>query len=139
MVASFTREHAGRAPKAGVQLSEEFEMSTAIAFAVPLLPGKTETDRAAMRSCWLGERRTEHARSRRRMGITSEAVWIQSTPAGDVAVVRLVADDVETAFKAMGASDEPFDTWFREHCRDVHGIDIAVDIPVAEQVLDYRG
>ena len=58
-----------------------------IAFAAPMLPGKTETDREAMASCTNGERKAEHEASRRRAGITRESVWIQSTPNGDLAVV----------------------------------------------------
>lgn len=40
-------------------------------------------------SCWQGERREEHTRSRRPHGITSGVVWIQSSPAGDVAIVLI--------------------------------------------------
>lgn len=36
-------------------------------------------------------------------------------------------------------SAEPFDAWFREHARDVHGVDLAAGIPLPEQVLDFRG
>jgi hypothetical protein len=113
-------------------------MSTAVAYSVPLLAGKTDQDREAMRSCWLGERRNEFAASRRRLGIVSESVWIQGIPGGDVAVVHLVADDLESAFKGVGTSQEPFDQWFRQHCIDVHGIDLAMGFTPPEQVLDFR-
>jgi hypothetical protein len=58
-----------------------------IAFAAPLLPGKTEEGREALASCAHGERQAEHKASPERAGITREAVWIQSTPDADVAVV----------------------------------------------------
>ena len=109
-----------------------------IAFAAPLLPGKTEADREALASCAHGDRQAEHKASRERAGITREAVWIQSTPDGDVAVVVLEAPDIEAAMGAMATSDEPFDAWFREHIRDVHGIDLAESSPPPEQVFDYR-
>lgn len=109
-----------------------------IGFIAPLLPGKTEEDRAAMISCWRGERREAYERSRQRLGITREAVFIQSTPAGDVAVVYWEADDVEAALKGMATSDEPFDRWFRDHLREVHGIDVADGFPPPEQVMDFR-
>jgi hypothetical protein len=109
-----------------------------IAFAAPLLPGKTEADREALASCATGDRRADHQASRERAGITHEAVWIQSTPEGDVAVVVLEANDIEAAMGALATSDEPFDTWFREHIRDVHGIDLAESAPPPEQVLDYH-
>jgi hypothetical protein len=65
-------------------------------------------------------------------------VWIQSTPDGDVGVVVLEAPDIEAAMAAMATSNELFDQWFREHIRDVHGIDLAESAPPPEQVLDYR-
>ena len=38
-------------------------MSQAIAFTLPILPGKTETDRSVMRSCWNGRRLRDPAGS----------------------------------------------------------------------------
>jgi hypothetical protein len=109
-----------------------------IGFVAPLIPGKTETDRAAMISCWRGERRDDYRTSRERLGITREAVFIQSTPGGDVAVVYWEADDVEAALKGVATSQEPFDQWFRAHISEVHGLDVAEGFPPPEQVMDYR-
>lgn len=113
--------------------------SQALAFTVPLLPGKTETDRREMTACASGERRSEHSASRRRLGITREAVWLQQTPQGDSVTVYLEADDLERAIAGMSTSDEPFDVWFREHLLDVHGVDLREGFPPPEQILDYRG
>jgi hypothetical protein len=109
-----------------------------IAFAAPLLPGKTEADREALASFATGDRRDEHRASRERAGITREAVWIQSTPDGDIGVVVVEAPDIEAAMGTLATSDEPFDKWFREHIRDVHGMDLTEGFPPPEQVLDYR-
>jgi hypothetical protein len=109
-----------------------------IAFAAPLLPGKTEADREALASVASGERRADHEASRRRAGIKRESVWLQSTPAGDIAVVFLEADDLQAAFGALASSAEPFDQWFREHIHDVHGIDLTAGFPPPEQMLDFR-
>ena len=109
----------------------------ALGFVAPLLPGKTDADRVAMLSCWNGERRAAYEDARRRVGVTRESVWIQSTPMGDVAVIYLEADDLEVAFKAMGESDEPFDRWFREHVLDVHGIALEQGFPPPEQILEF--
>ena len=112
----------------------------AIAFAAPLLPGKTEVDREALASCAQGDRRAEHEASRKRAGITRESVWIQSTPDGDVAVVLIESPGIQAAMGGLATSDEPFDVWFREHIREVHGMDLANDdSPPPEQVLDFRG
>ena len=111
----------------------------AIAFAAPLLPGKTDADREALASCASGDRRADHEASRKRAGITRESVWIQGTPNGDVAVVLIEAPDIEAAMGAMATSDEPFDQWFRGHVLEVHGMDMTEDSQPPEQVLDYRG
>lgn len=109
-----------------------------IGFAVPLLPGKTDVDRQAMRSCWHGDRAAAYAASRSRAGTTRETVWIQSTPAGDLAVVHLEARDVDAAMRTMATSDDPFDRWFREHVLDVHGVDLTQPLPPLELVCDFR-
>lgn len=109
-----------------------------IAFAVPLLPGKASADREAMHSCWRGERETAHGASRERLGIIRESAWIQSTPAADMVIVHFEARDVERALRGMGHSEDPFDRWFREHCADVHGIDLADPLPPLERVLAFR-
>lgn len=91
-----------------------------------------------MRSCSHGARKSEHQSSRERHGIRREAVWLQPTPAGDVAVVYLEADDLQTAFAGLGSSQEPFDRWFREMAREIHGIDLEQGFPPPEQLIDFR-
>jgi hypothetical protein len=108
-----------------------------MAFAAPLLPGKTEQDRDDIESCAHGTRRAAHEASRARHGITREAVWIQPTPLGDLAVVCLEADDLEAALAGLASSQEPFDVWFREQIRDVHGINLEDGFPPPEQILDF--
>ena len=109
-----------------------------VAFAAPLLPGKTETDRANLRSCQDGERKADYEASRERHGILRESVWIQQTPDGDVAVVLIEAEDLQTAMGGLASSQEPFDQWFRDRIHDVHGIDLTEGFPPPEQVLDHR-
>jgi hypothetical protein len=109
-----------------------------VAFVSPILPGKTEIDRAAMQSCADGERQEAHHASGERRGITREAVWIQQAPGGDFAVVYMEADDLPTAMAGLGDSPDPFDSWFREHILEVHGIDLANGFPPPEQVIDFR-
>jgi hypothetical protein len=109
-----------------------------VAFAAPLLPGKTEADREALASVASGDRRAEHEASRKRAGITRESVWLQSTPNGDIAVVVIEADDIQAAFGALATSQEPFDQWFRGHVHEVHGIDLTAGFPPPEQLLEFR-
>jgi hypothetical protein len=109
----------------------------ALGFVLPILPGKTDDDREAMTSCWHGHRKDAFEASRRRHGITREAVWINGTQNGDIAVVYVEADDLAAAFKGLATSQEPLDRWFREYVRDVHGVDLEKDAPPPEQVLDF--
>jgi hypothetical protein len=132
-ILSATPEACCRAPEFHYKESQ----MQCIAFAVPILPGKTEADRNAMRSVQ-ADRKQDHESSRERHGISREAVWIQPTPAGDMAVVYLEADDLQAAFAGLGSSQEPFDRWFRETISEIHGIDLAQGFPPPEQILDYR-
>ena len=108
-----------------------------VAFAVRLLPGQTEAVRVALASCQAGARKEAYQDARRRAGIIREAVWIQPTPGGDMAVVYLEADDLAAAFTIVGTSAEPFDRWFRGHARQVHGIAWDDGFTAPELVLDY--
>jgi len=109
-----------------------------VCFAAPLLPGTSTHDRDEMLSCWQGERREEHTSSRRRHGISREAVWIQSTPAGDVGVVLFESPDLAQSLLGLATSQEPFDVWFREHLMTVHGMDVAAGVALPEQVLNFQ-
>jgi hypothetical protein len=108
-----------------------------VALAVPLLPGQTDADRIALASCWVGTRKEAYQDARRRAGIIREAIWIQPGPDGDVAVVYLEADDLATALTILGTSAEPFDRWFRDHLRQVHGIALEEGVALPELVLDF--
>lgn len=110
-----------------------------VCLAVPLLPGTTSTDREEMLSCWRGERAEDHATSRRLHGITREPVWIQSSPGGDIAVVLIESPAVANAMLGLATSQAPFDVWFRDHLRAVHGLDLADGMAVPEQILDFHG
>jgi Family of unknown function (DUF6176) len=107
-----------------------------VAFAAPILPGKTEAFRDWMRL--EGERRQEFEASRQRLGIVREAAWLQQTPAGDMAIIYMEAEDLQTALAGLATSQEPFDRWGREKISEVHGIDLAQGFPPPEQLVDYR-
>lgn len=86
-----------------------------LAFIAPLPADRTHAARTALASCWSGGRREAHQDSRRRAGVTREAVWIQSHRGEPVAVVYLEGDDLEAASSILSRSDEPFDRWFRDN------------------------
>lgn len=110
----------------------------ATALMAPLLPGKTEVDRAAMISCWRGERREPWSAPGDVRASLSRPFSIQPTPNGDIVVVYVEADNIKAAFKAMATSDDPFDQWFRDHTREVHGINLEDGFPPPEQIMDFR-
>ncbi len=100
----------------------------AVTFAFPILPGKEETDRQWMDEC-RGTRREQFLRSRQRMGVSREVAWHQATPQGTVKLVYLEADDPQQILEVVGTSDDPFDRWFREKAKEVHGIDLSQPLP----------
>jgi hypothetical protein len=105
-----------------------------LAFCVPIIPGKEETDRNGFEEA-LGPRREEYDASRRRAGITREMVWHQQTPDGTVAVVYLEADDPGAAMETLATSDDPFDQRFRELIKEVHGIDLSEGGPPPPELV----
>jgi hypothetical protein len=109
-----------------------------VAISAPFVSGKTEVAREAMYSCMHGERNAAYQASRARLGISREAVWIHQTPIGDVAVFYLEADDLQQALHGLASSTDPFDCWFRELTREIHGIDLEQGFPPPEQTIDYR-
>jgi hypothetical protein len=109
------------------------------AFAMPLLPGKTET--------WLGyvneitgSRKEEWKMSRQKLGVKTEQVWLQNTPMGDVCVVRIETDDPGKFFENMMKSNEPFDLWFKEKVLiECHGLKAGQAMPpLNKQVMSLQ-
>src|ERR1051326_2960801 len=91
------------------------------AIALPCLPGGAEKLRAVAAAC-AGSRREEFEDFHRRVGLTGERWFLQQTPQGELVIVTLDGD-AAGSMKKLGASDHPFDVWFREQVRQVHGVD----------------
>ena len=64
----------------------------AIAFAIPILPGKEAPDRETFEEMEAA-RREDYEAALREAGITRHTVWHQETPDGTIAVVYMEADD----------------------------------------------
>jgi hypothetical protein len=97
---------------------------SAFAFSIPVVQGKEALDRQTLDEM-LGNRRGEYEAALRQAGITHQAIWHQATPAGTVAVVYVEGDDPEAGVARFGSSNEPFNAWFREQMKRVHGVDIS--------------
>src|SRR3712207_6598383 len=73
-----------------------------------------------------GSRYEEYAESRRRRNISAESVWFAPMPSGGgIAIVCLVAEDLERVLRELAESEVPFDTWYETQMRKLSGCDFA--------------
>ncbi len=110
-----------------------------LASAFPILPGKTEQWKHFSQEM-VGPRHSAYETSRKRLGITREVAYLQQTPQGDLAVVYIEAQNISRAFEGLGSSQEPFDVWFREQAKQIHGVDFSEPLPgpLPEAIVDWR-
>jgi len=101
--------------------------------AVPILPGQFDRWREMVAE--LKRRDDEHQASMKAKGVDAEFVWLESTPAGEMVVVYQEGHDLQSYMRKVFESDEPFDRWFAEELRAVHGFDPEVPPPPLEQVF----
>ena len=84
----------------------------------------------------------EFAKSRRRLGILVESVWLVPTKpsGGGLTVVYLEAEDPERVLRELAASDAPFDSFYSGRMRKLLGLDLA-QVPrgaSGELLFDWR-
>ena len=105
-------------------------------FAVPVLPGKDP--RAVSRI--LEGRMPEFEESRRRIGVTMERAWAQTTPMGTFVVAYLESEQgfAET-MQGLATSDLAIDREFMAGLQDVHGFDPSAmaGAPVPEVIAEW--
>jgi hypothetical protein len=111
---------------------------TGLAFAVPLLPGKAEGLRGWAREAF-DSRRRELTESRLALGQTREEVFLNSSPAGDVAVAYLEGKDPIEANREFAASAAPYDRWYKDSLREFFPpfVDFGRPVPANETVWDW--
>ena len=110
-----------------------------LASAFPILPGKTEQWKHFCQEM-VGPRRSQYEASRKRLGVTREVAYLQPTPQGDMVVVYMEAQNISRVFEGFGISQEPFDVWFRERVKEIHGVDFSQPLPgpLPEAIVDWR-
>ncbi|MBV9229891.1 MAG: hypothetical protein JOZ18_11300 [Chloroflexi bacterium] len=110
-----------------------------LASAFPILPGKMEQWKHFCQEM-VGPRHSEYEASRKRLGVTREAAYLQQTPQGDMAIVYMEAQDISRVFEGFGRSQVPFDVWFREQVKEIHGLDLSQPLPgpFPEAIVDWR-
>lgn len=97
-------------------------MTKLLAFAVPILPGKTEQWRKFSNDLKTRYNK-EFIESRKRLGV-QERTFLQSTPQGDMVIVTLTGNDPERAMVQMGQGTDEFTRWFNTQVKDIHGVDL---------------
>ncbi len=108
-----------------------------LAFVAPALPGGTENLRRLAQELQ-GGKKSEVENFYRRMKISREEWFIQSTPQGEMVIVYLEGEDLAGAFQTLAASQEPLEVWLKEQAKSVHGIDFneSRSAPLPELVYD---
>ena len=99
-----------------------------IAFAVPILPGKTEQWKAFAAEI-VGARRDEFEHSQKELGLTTENWYLQQTPQGDMAIVYMEGKDPAASLAELSKSQGSFEVWFKEQALEIHGIDFNQPMP----------
>ncbi len=105
-----------------------------IAFAAPILPGKTEAARNFAKEV-MGPRRKEMDESRKSKELTKEMAWINPTPMGDILVVYLEGNDPVKANQMFAESKTPFDVWFKQQAQAFTGIDFNQPLPALPELV----
>jgi hypothetical protein len=96
-------------------------MSTVIAAAIPVLPGKS--DRVRQFEQELEPYRAEWDRLSMEMGDFSfYNMYLRSSPQGDLVIYVFELNDPAAA--RTGFTDSDHDRWWVEYFEDVHGIDL---------------
>ena len=107
-----------------------------LAFTLPMLPGGSEVLRQTAQEVQ-GPQREAYAQFKQRLRLTTEQWFIQPTPQGEMVTVYLEGDDFAHTFQTLAASQEPFDVWFKDKAKKVHGVDFNQPPagPLPERVL----
>jgi hypothetical protein len=97
-------------------------VSTVIAYALPILPGRTESAAdfgAALDRAGLRERYEE---LNRRAELIRHDEWVQSLPGGDILIVVFETAAPQKLGRKFDPNDE-YDNWWRARIRENHGVD----------------
>ncbi|MGA2665339.1 MAG: hypothetical protein ABSF83_10380 [Nitrososphaerales archaeon] len=104
--------------------------------AAPILPGKLEKWKSMLGEI-NGPRKKDYQASRKKIWIRHERVWFQHTPQGDFALLSFEGKDTSKALEKLMNSRDPFDKWFAENLKDIHGIEVATSpVPISQLYLD---
>ena len=114
---------------------EEVEVKSLI-LALPIVRGKEEEWRRFAQELQETYPR-EYEDLRRRLGVRAERVWLMQEACGEVALAYAEAEAPEEVIRRLTASEEPFDTWFKEKLLELHGYDLDGPHPRPEPELVF--
>jgi hypothetical protein len=109
-----------------------------IALAFPVLPGKTDKAKRFMKSL-----KTEHAKDfaalEKKLKTTKEAIFLQSSPQGDMIIDYYECANPQKSIEAMAKSKDKFALWMKSEISDFTGIDVSAmgKEPLPEQLLVF--
>ena len=104
-----------------------------LAYAVPILPGKTDQWRQFIAEL-NGPRRREFEESRQRAGVR-ERTFFQHTPQGDLVIATLEGEDPAGTMGRLLAGDDEFTRWFLQQVADIHGFDPTQPPPAPPELV----
>jgi hypothetical protein len=92
------------------------------AFAVPILPGKTDAAREFVKTV-LGPKSEEWADLQSRQQVTAEYYFLQSSPDGDMMIVY-GEGNWRAPDEVLHPDSNEFDSWFLDQIQEINGFDI---------------
>src|SRR5215469_6909622 len=108
-----------------------------LAIALPTIPGGSTELRNAAGELRDG-RRADFEAFHQRAGLTKERWFLQQTPQGELLILVLEGDPLR-AIGTLATSTEPFDVWFREKAKRIHGVDFSQPLPAPPPEMVFEG
>ena len=102
-----------------------------IAYAFPVLPGKTERTKQFMESLRT-KRVKEFAAWERKTKTTKEAIFLFPSPQGDMLIDYFECTDPKKSMEAVAKAKDKFAIWIKGQFKDLTGLDMNV---VSEEAL----
>ncbi len=99
-------------------------------FAAPLGEGGIDQLRALTGEL-MGARHDDYAAAREAIGVEREAVFLETTAMGDVAVFYWRAPDPPASLRALAASSARFDAWLRDQAAAAHPVPLTTLTEIA--------
>ncbi len=76
-----------------------------------------------------GPRSGELKELNERHGLTQHRAWLAETPMGPMVIAIHQGPGSDTFMPGLAASDNEFDSWFKEKLQEVHGLDVSQPPP----------